>query len=107
MDRLETRKTTVINPSEEPFTPGELESIEKRTVEIGHNLFRLVDRGRPAFYNRAWWDDKLMAASMADAGVKVELFRFVDALPMLNESGNVYRHINEYLGPVKKGLPWG
>ena len=107
MDRLQTPPSAAIMPIEEPFTPGELESIEKRTVEIGHNLFRLVDRGRPAFYNRAWWDDKIMAASMADAGVKVELFRFVDALPMLNESGNVYRHINEYLGPVKKGLPWG
>ncbi len=94
-------------PIEEPFTQGELESIEKRTVEIGHGLFGIVDRRRPRFYHRAWWDDKIMAASMRDAGVKVELFRFVDALPMLNESGNVYRHISEYLEPVHKGLPWG
>src|SRR5262245_53664935 len=103
MDRLESRKTTVVTPSQELFSLGELDSIEKRTVEIGHRLFDLVDRRRPAFYERAWWDDKIMAASMRDAGVKVELFRFVDALPMLNDSANVYRHISEYLGPVKKG----
>jgi RHH-type proline utilization regulon transcriptional repressor/proline dehydrogenase/delta 1-pyrroline-5-carboxylate dehydrogenase len=107
MDRLQSPPAAAILLAEEPFTSGELASIEKRTVEIGHSLFDQVDLRRPRFYDRAWWDDKLMAASMRDAGVKVELFRFVDALPMLNESGNVYRHITEYLQPVHKGLPWG
>ena len=43
--------------------------------------------------------------SMADEHVKVELFRFVDVLPMLKTSEQITEHLHEYLSEVKHRLP--
>ncbi len=43
--------------------------------------------------------------SMSDELLKVELFRFVDVLPMLHSSEAVTGHLHEYLSEVKHRLP--
>ena len=42
---------------------------------------------------------------MEDERVKVELFRFVDALPMLLTPDAVIGHLHEYLDRVRDQLP--
>ena len=80
-------------------TPGLLESevLEKKTRQIGRELFGRIGRG-PSPWHRVWWDERLMNWSLSDPQVRVQLFRFIDALPSLRSVGSVRRHLAEYLG---------
>jgi RHH-type proline utilization regulon transcriptional repressor/proline dehydrogenase/delta 1-pyrroline-5-carboxylate dehydrogenase len=52
-----------------------------------------------------WWDDRLMSWGMGDEAVKVQLFRFVDVLPMLRSSPDaIVRHLREYFAEAE-GVP--
>lgn len=46
-----------------------------------------------------------MALSMADPGLKVQLFRFVDVLPTLTTAEGIRRHLMEYIGEAP-GWRW-
>lgn len=85
--------------------------IETRTQEIGRQLLAQAENQRPRPWQRAWWDERLMQFSMRDPQVKVQLFRFIDVLPMLHTPANIMRHLREYLDPVRERLPllgrWG
>src|SRR5262245_37151722 len=79
--------------------------LERRTQEIGRALFDRIGRG-PAPWQRAWWDDRLMNLTLGDPQVKVQLFRFIDALPVLSTTESVRRHLAEYLGEAGNRVPW-
>jgi len=79
--------------------------IESETQRIGQEIFSRLHDVRPNFWDRRWLDDRLMAWSMGDERVKVELFRFVDALPMLRSPDEVIGHLQEYLSEVRDRLP--
>ena len=69
------------------------------THAYGRELFARLDRrGRLCCSVRAWWDDRLMEWTMGDEAVKVQLFRFIDALPLLHAPADVSRHLREYFG---------
>ena len=55
------------------------QSVERRTKEIGRELFERIGRG-PKPWQRAWWEDRFIAATLDDPLVRVQLFRFIDAL---------------------------
>jgi RHH-type proline utilization regulon transcriptional repressor/proline dehydrogenase/delta 1-pyrroline-5-carboxylate dehydrogenase len=82
-------------------------NLETRTKEIGREVFARVRRTGSRAAAGPWWDRWLMNATMRDERVKAQLFRFIDVLPALSDSGQVNRHLREYLGPVKRGLPFG
>ncbi|WP_199756663.1 proline dehydrogenase family protein [Tautonia sociabilis] len=79
-------------------------AVEERTLEIGRGLFRAIGRGGSPL-DRSWWDDQLLGLTMDDPEVKVQLFRFIDALPMLIEPSSVRRHLLEYLAEAGARLP--
>jgi RHH-type transcriptional regulator, proline utilization regulon repressor / proline dehydrogenase / delta 1-pyrroline-5-carboxylate dehydrogenase len=79
--------------------------LESRTLEIGRELFASVGRG-PSPMDRGWWDDRMMALTMGDTRVKVQLFRFIDALPSLAADESVGRHLREYLDQAGDAVPW-
>ena len=83
--------------------------IDGRTGEVGREIFRRIGRGA-SFWERAWWDDRLMGLTMGDDRVKVQLFRFIDALPTLVGDADVRRHLGEYLGeagvPAPAAIRW-
>lgn len=79
--------------------------IERRARQLGAELFERAGRG-PRIWQRAWWDDALMQLSMGDTATKVQLFRFIDALPTLHEDASVRRHLAEYLDEAGPGVPW-
>ena len=87
------------------FSAADLADIERTTQEVGRWLFGHLDTRRPTFLQRGWWDERLMEWAMRDEAVKVQMFRFIDVLPMLAESRSVSRHLQEYLGPVRDRLP--
>ncbi|MEO1983556.1 MAG: L-glutamate gamma-semialdehyde dehydrogenase, partial [Fuerstiella sp.] len=49
---------------------------------------------------------RLMHWAMDDEAVKVQMFRFVDVLPMLRDHTSIARHLEEYFEDVKQHLPW-
>ena len=80
-------------------------TIERAARSTGHDLFSEVGRG-PSPLERAWWDDRLMDLTMGDPDVKVQLFRFIDALPSLTSAEDVGRHLREYLDQAGDKVPW-
>src|SRR5262245_23535027 len=46
-----------------------------------------------------------MEWTMADPAVKVQLFRFIDVLPMLKSAPDIARHLREYFGEAGSHLP--
>ena len=80
--------------------------LEVRTRAIGRELFARVGRGSSPL-ERGWWDDRLMALTMGDDRVKVQLFRFIDALPaLIHSDASVGRHLREYLDQADEFVPW-
>ncbi len=79
-------------------------SLESRTQEIGRELFDRVGRqARP--WQRAWWEERFMAATLDDPLVRVQLFRFIDVLPALKSADSVRRHLAEYLAEASDRVP--
>ena len=69
---------------------------EERTRAYGQDLFARLDRRGPMVFSPAWLDDQLMQWSMSDPAVKVQMFRFIDALPNLRTSSEISQHLKEY-----------
>jgi RHH-type transcriptional regulator, proline utilization regulon repressor / proline dehydrogenase / delta 1-pyrroline-5-carboxylate dehydrogenase len=80
-------------------------ALEERTRTIGRALFDRVGKGARV-WERAWWDDRLMNLTMGDPKVKVQLFRFIDALPALRTHEEVRAHLAEYLNEAGDRLAW-
>ncbi len=87
------------------FSAADLAAIEEETQSLGRHLFANLSETRPRIWNRRWWDDRMMAWSMQDESLKVQLFRFVDVLPMLGSADSVTEHLHEYLATVQDKLP--
>ena len=65
----------------------------------GEKLFALMDQQPPpALFSKKGAYARLMGWSMKDPAFKTQLFRFVDVLPTLRSSGEIVRHLQEYLG---------
>src|SRR5438093_3840236 len=87
---------------------------EALTVAYGREIFARLGGGRPVPFGPAWWDERLMEWTMGDEAVKVQLFRFIDVLPLLRSPADVNRHLREYFteaGPhvppwMRRGLRW-
>jgi RHH-type transcriptional regulator, proline utilization regulon repressor / proline dehydrogenase / delta 1-pyrroline-5-carboxylate dehydrogenase len=80
--------------------------VENRTQEIGQELFDCLSRRTPSIFHGRWWEDRLMNWAMSDEAIKVQLFRFVDVLPMLRDHASIARHLDEYFEVVRERLPW-
>ena len=73
--------------------------IETAVRAKGEQLFALMDQQPPpALFSKKGAYARLMEWSMKDPVFKTQLFRFVDVLPSLNSSGEIVRHLQEYLG---------
>src|SRR5262249_6640802 len=81
------------------------DEIERRTRAYGREIFARLNRAGPIPFTPAWFDDQLMGLSMADPAVKVQLFRFIDALPLLKTPESIARHLSEYMTVVAHRLP--
>ncbi|MEQ9406332.1 MAG: L-glutamate gamma-semialdehyde dehydrogenase [Fuerstiella sp.] len=79
--------------------------VEQRTREIGEDLFARLNHHTPSIFHGRWWEDRLMNWAMGDEAVKVQMFRFVDVLPMLRDHAAISRHLEEYFEDVRQHLP--
>jgi RHH-type proline utilization regulon transcriptional repressor/proline dehydrogenase/delta 1-pyrroline-5-carboxylate dehydrogenase len=79
--------------------------LEQLTRAYGQEIFARLDRHGPVPFGPSWWDEQLMGVTMRDPSVKVQLFRFIDALPRLDTAAEVTRHLREYFAEAQEHLP--
>jgi RHH-type proline utilization regulon transcriptional repressor/proline dehydrogenase/delta 1-pyrroline-5-carboxylate dehydrogenase len=72
---------------------------------LGREIFARVPVTSPMLFSRNWWDERLMEWTMGEEAVKVQLFRFIDVLPMLHTPADITRHLREYFGEADAHLP--
>ena len=81
--------------------------IEATTQSRGRLLLSDVRSQERKGSFQEWLYGQLMALSTRDEKLKIELFRFVDALPALKSPESVSRHLQEYLVRPDIKLPVG
>jgi RHH-type proline utilization regulon transcriptional repressor/proline dehydrogenase/delta 1-pyrroline-5-carboxylate dehydrogenase len=79
--------------------------VEALTQAYGREIFARLDQAGPVPFSPGWWDERLMDWTMGDPAVKVQLFRFIDALPLLRGPADINRHLREYFAEVDERLP--
>ncbi len=80
--------------------------LEDLTHSYGREIFaRLSHAPAPLPLGPAWWDERLMEWSMSDDALKVQLFRFIDALPLLHSPAQIAGHLREYFAELGPRLP--
>jgi RHH-type proline utilization regulon transcriptional repressor/proline dehydrogenase/delta 1-pyrroline-5-carboxylate dehydrogenase len=79
--------------------------LERHTRAYGEELFARIDRRAALLFSPRWWDERLMALTMHDDAVKLQLFRFIDALPLLRTPESISRHLIEYFAEAAEELP--
>jgi RHH-type proline utilization regulon transcriptional repressor/proline dehydrogenase/delta 1-pyrroline-5-carboxylate dehydrogenase len=80
---------------------------EARTFELGRQILDRARSHKAGLLSARFYSDKLMEWSMRDQAFKVQLFRFVDAFPMLKSSDAIHEHLVDYLTQPGVKLPPG
>jgi RHH-type proline utilization regulon transcriptional repressor/proline dehydrogenase/delta 1-pyrroline-5-carboxylate dehydrogenase len=70
--------------------------VEELTQKLGHEMFERMRGASPRCYQFAWWQERMLRICMQDEWFKVQAFRFIDVLPMMQTSRDVARHLKEY-----------
>ncbi|MFG0326397.1 MAG: proline dehydrogenase family protein [Phycisphaerales bacterium JB037] len=80
---------------------------EVRIHELGRAMLEAARGKKAGIFSSKFYSDKLMNWSMKDHDFKVQLFRFVDAFPMLTTPEMVHSHLVDYLTQPGVKLPAG
>jgi len=80
-----------------------LGTIQLEIEQLGREIFALIDNDRrtTGLFGGKDFYERLMEWAMRDPVFKTQMFRFVDVLPALTSSGDVLKHVAEYLKSVK------
>jgi RHH-type proline utilization regulon transcriptional repressor/proline dehydrogenase/delta 1-pyrroline-5-carboxylate dehydrogenase len=79
---------------------------EAAAQRLGRQLLERASAYRPSWFSRRYWEEHFQESLFRDPHVKVQVFRFVDVLPMLTDGDVLARHFREYFGPIAPRLPW-
>ena len=71
------------------------DEIEHQTQTIGSELFSHLKADSPSASHFAWWDEGILDYWMHHEALKVQVFRFIEVLPMLKTSAQVAGHFQE------------
>ncbi len=86
-------------------------SLEKKIVQRGKEIYSRLPDTSPSIFDPSWWSGHLLEWAMKDPDFKVRMFRFIDVLPVLQESRQVTRFLREYFTDLGESLPeafrWG
>ncbi|BAQ64036.1 L-glutamate gamma-semialdehyde dehydrogenase [Geminocystis sp. NIES-3709] len=85
-----------------------ISSYENTTQAIAKELIQATRQKGNIFSQlkeQMQFDDKLMGWTMSNPGLRVQLFRFIDALPALRSKSEIARHLQQYLTTEEVELP--
>ena len=102
----------VINASRAATKPSSQVDYEETTQAIARQLLS-DSRGKGSIFSsvvtkvrdQLRWDDKLLAWTMDNPGLRVQMFRLIDCLPALTTKAEIASHFQEYLGDASVELP--
>ena len=72
------------------------QQVEELTQRLGREMFERMRHSNPRCYQFAWWQERMLRVLMQDEWLKVQAFRFIDVLPMMQTDADVARHLKEY-----------
>ncbi len=81
----------------EPKTQLIAQELIKSTRAKNNILNRMRDQMR--------WDDKVLDWTMANPGLRVQMFRFIDAIPALQSKAEIANHFQQYMSEEAVELP--
>ncbi|KKD39612.1 L-glutamate gamma-semialdehyde dehydrogenase [Limnoraphis robusta] len=85
------------------------DTYETKTQEIAKQLLAATQEKKRSFLGQLQdqmrWDDKLLDWTMANPGLRVQLFHFIDCLPALRSKPEIAAHLQEYLTTEEVELP--
>ncbi|MFH1808662.1 MAG: proline dehydrogenase family protein [Pseudomonadota bacterium] len=81
---------------------AKVDVLEAKIHAIGAELFAATKGTQPSIFDKGFWNGKIIDYCMAHEAFKVEMFRFVDVMPMLRDADNLARHVKEYF--TRQGL---
>ena len=77
-------------------------TLEERDVrKFGEELYRRMSGKTPALFSG--WEGEILKRAQTDTGFQRALFCLIDVLPVLTNTAEIRRHIEEYLGPFLSG----
>jgi RHH-type transcriptional regulator, proline utilization regulon repressor / proline dehydrogenase / delta 1-pyrroline-5-carboxylate dehydrogenase len=99
-------KPVSVTPSSPIAAPaGGAGSSEQRIMEIGRDMLERARGHKTGLLSAKFYSDKLMEWSMKDQAFKVQMFRFVDAFPMLRTNEDIFDHLQDYLSQPGVKVP--
>ena len=81
-----------------------MSSLQGEIERHGERIFALIDRHPESIFSKAGFYQRMMTWSMRDEHFKVQMFRFVDVLASLRQSGDIVRHLREYFADMRDGF---
>ncbi|MGL5080016.1 MAG: L-glutamate gamma-semialdehyde dehydrogenase [Microcoleaceae cyanobacterium] len=85
------------------------DTYEPKTQEIAQELLAATQEKKRSFLGQLQdqmrWDEKLLDWTMANPGLRVQLFHFIDCLPALRSKPEIATHLQEYLTAEQVELP--
>lgn len=85
-------------------------TLEPAIRRIGETLATRSSGHAPAFFSPRRWSNALLSQCMKDEAFRVQLFRFIDVLPVLQTDDQIAHLLEEYFGkslPMESVLQWG
>ena len=83
-------------------------SYEAKTQEIAEKLIKST-RDKSNIFSKMRdqmrWDDKVLDWTMANPGLRVQMFRFIDAIPSLQSKAEIANHFQQYMSAEAVELP--
>ena len=81
-----------------------MSSLQGEIERRGERIFALIDQHPESIFSKAGFYQRMMSWSMRDEHFKVQMFRFVDVLASLRQSGDIVRHLREYFADMRDGF---
>src|SRR5438105_8225995 len=81
-----------------------MRSLQSKIEQRGARIFELVDKHPESLFSKAGFYQQMMALSMRNERFKAQMFRFVDVLPSLRNSGEIVQHLEEYFAGMRDGF---
>lgn len=75
---------------------------EERIQQLGRVL---LERSRRSVWRGSFYLDRLVGGFFRDENLRIQVLRFVDVLPTLDDDLDLIKHLQEYFGPPEIKIP--
>jgi len=85
--------------------------MEERIARVGQELFDAIKGETAGIFHRDYWNGRMMEWCMKSPDFKLNMFRFIDVLPVLQSDRQIAEHLQGYLCGEGEDIPavlkWG